>query len=332
MYSLPPPSTVSTKDIRPIYNEETMAEVQLTTECNVFATGQQRAEQPEFNNEGEEAKNKTYDKGRNSKPRVIPSTRSQSTTNDCKPKPKIDNRKSRNWLASKSSCVTTKIVPLAEHSSTSRNFSDTKHFVCLTCQKCVFNANHDACVTKFLNEVNSRAKVPSHKTTNRNKPVKQISVPKKQERQISTGYRWIPTRKIFTSSTTTVDSEPPHGSNTDITNLHECIQNLDSSAGTSINVQEEQTLDLNVGSPFNLKKERIKVWIKENVIFRRPRLHGTTLIEEISGMFGDEWNKGIMPTKIELTLEQSQQGVSNDVLDSYKDGDGDTSFQQIRIH
>ncbi|GKD99119.1 hypothetical protein Tco_1383016 [Tanacetum coccineum] len=37
--------------------------------------------------------------------------------------------------------------------------------------------------------------------------------------------------------------------------------------------------------------------------------------------------KGIMPTKIELTLEQSQQGVSNDVLDSYKDGDGDASFQ-----
>ncbi|GKF20926.1 hypothetical protein Tco_0069564, partial [Tanacetum coccineum] len=27
--------------------------------------------------------------------------------------------------------------------------------------------------------------------------------------------------------------------------------------------------------------------------------------------------KGIMPTKIELTLEQSQQGVSNDVLDTY---------------
>ncbi|GJT69777.1 hypothetical protein Tco_1029063 [Tanacetum coccineum] len=42
--------------------------------------------------------------------------------------------------------------------------------------------------------------------------------------------------------------------------------------------------------------------------------------------------KGIMPTKIELTLEQSQQGVSNDVLDSYKDGDGDTSFQLSQIH
>ncbi|GKA48467.1 hypothetical protein Tco_0741425 [Tanacetum coccineum] len=60
--------------------------------------------------------------------------------------------------------------------------------------------------------------------------------------------RWVPTGKIFTSSTTKVDSESPHGSNTDITNIHECIQNLDSSADTSINVQEEQTFDLNAGS------------------------------------------------------------------------------------
>ncbi|GKD28897.1 hypothetical protein Tco_1239675 [Tanacetum coccineum] len=73
------------------------------------------------------------------------------------------------------------------------------------------------------------------------------------------GLRWVPTGKIFESSTTKVNSEPPHSSNTYITNLQECIQTLDSSAGTSINVQEEQTLDLNAGIPFNLKKERIKV-------------------------------------------------------------------------
>ncbi|GJT31813.1 hypothetical protein Tco_0922232 [Tanacetum coccineum] len=40
-------------DIRPIYDEEPMAEVQTTAEINVFAIGQQHAEQPEFNNEGE---------------------------------------------------------------------------------------------------------------------------------------------------------------------------------------------------------------------------------------------------------------------------------------
>ncbi|GJS44098.1 hypothetical protein Tco_0569141 [Tanacetum coccineum] len=265
----------------------------------------------------EEAKKKTQKSGRNSRPSVMPYARSQSTANDNKPKPRINNQKSRNWPASKSGCVMKKSVPIAEHSRNSRKFSDSKHFVCSTCQKCVFNANHDACVTKFLNEVNSRAKVPSHKTPNRNKPVKKISVTKKQESQIPTGYRfsikktsvvhekttsprtclrwkqtgrifnivglrWVPTGKIFTSSTTMVDSEPPHGSNTDITNLCECIQNLDSSASTSINVQEEQILYLNEGSHFNLKKERIKVSIKENVISGRPRLHGTTLIQETS--------------------------------------------------
>ncbi|GJS73618.1 hypothetical protein Tco_0706459 [Tanacetum coccineum] len=40
-------------DIRPIYDEEPMAEVQTTTEIDVFATGQHHIEQPEFNNEGE---------------------------------------------------------------------------------------------------------------------------------------------------------------------------------------------------------------------------------------------------------------------------------------
>ncbi|GJW03241.1 hypothetical protein Tco_1562097 [Tanacetum coccineum] len=40
-------------DIRPIYDEEPMAEVQTTTQINVFAIRQQYAEQPDFNNEGE---------------------------------------------------------------------------------------------------------------------------------------------------------------------------------------------------------------------------------------------------------------------------------------
>ncbi|GJS98384.1 hypothetical protein Tco_0819554 [Tanacetum coccineum] len=38
-------------DIRPIYDEEPMAEVQLTAECNIFAIGQQHTEQPEIINE-----------------------------------------------------------------------------------------------------------------------------------------------------------------------------------------------------------------------------------------------------------------------------------------
>ncbi|GJS28585.1 retrovirus-related pol polyprotein from transposon TNT 1-94 [Tanacetum coccineum] len=215
----------------------------------------------------EEAKKKTQESSRNSEHSVMPSARSQSTNNGSKPKPRSNTQTSRNWPVSKNSFITTKTVPIAEHSRNSRNFSDSKHFVCSTCQKCVFNANHDSCVTKFLNEVNSRAKVPSHKITTRNTPVEQTSFAKKPERQIPKGHRfsikktsvvhektmtprsclrwkptgkifktvglrWVPTGKIFTSGTTKVDSEPTNGSNEDITNQYECEQTLDVSAVT----------------------------------------------------------------------------------------------------
>ncbi|GKD74283.1 hypothetical protein Tco_1332565, partial [Tanacetum coccineum] len=215
----------------------------------------------------EEAKKKIQESSKNSEPSMIPSARSQSMANGSKPKPMINNQKPRNWPASKSSCVTIKIVPIAEHSRNSSSFSDSKHFVCSTCQKCVFNVNHDAFVIKFLKEVNSRAKVTSNKTTKRYIPVEQISVIKKPERQIPKGHRfsikkttpvhektmtpryylrwqptsrilktvclrWVPTGKTFTSSTTKVDSKPPNGSNADITNQCKSEQALDVSAGT----------------------------------------------------------------------------------------------------
>ncbi|GJV23520.1 hypothetical protein Tco_1376215 [Tanacetum coccineum] len=43
---------VDDADIRPIYDKEQMAEVQLTVECNIFAIRQQHIEQPEIINEG----------------------------------------------------------------------------------------------------------------------------------------------------------------------------------------------------------------------------------------------------------------------------------------
>ncbi|GJS98755.1 hypothetical protein Tco_0819925 [Tanacetum coccineum] len=130
----------------------------------------------------------------------------------------------------------------ADHSRNPSSFSDFKHFVCSTCQKCVFNANPDACITKFLKEVNSRAKIQPNKTRNSNKPVDSTSHTQKPSRKIITGYsfslnkssavhektntprsylrwiptgrifntaglKWVPTGKTFTSSTTKVDCE-----------------------------------------------------------------------------------------------------------------------------
>ncbi|GJZ48853.1 hypothetical protein Tco_0603043 [Tanacetum coccineum] len=107
----------------------------------------------------EEAKKKTQERDRKSTTSVMPSAKSQNTTKSCKSKPRSNNQTSRVLPTSKSSCPTTTVMPKAYHSRNSSPFSDFKHFVCSTCQKCVFNANHDACITKFLKEVNSRAKI-----------------------------------------------------------------------------------------------------------------------------------------------------------------------------
>nr|GEW32141.1 hypothetical protein [Tanacetum cinerariifolium] len=65
----------------------------------------------------------------------------------------------------------------------------------------------------------------------------------------SISLRWIPTRKLFDSCTSKVDNEPPHESNLDISKIHKCKQTLDLSAGTSLNVPKEQSLNLSAEVP-----------------------------------------------------------------------------------
>nr|GEY79905.1 retrovirus-related Pol polyprotein from transposon TNT 1-94 [Tanacetum cinerariifolium] len=144
----------------------------------------------------EEAKKNTQEKNKNLKPREMPSAKTHHTPNACTPKPRSNNKTSRNWPASKSCEETLKAVQKAYHSRNPSSFSDFKHFVCSTCQKCVFNVNHDACITKFLKEVNSRAKIQPNKTRNSNKPVDPTSHTQKP----GTGQAWI-TPPISTGST-----------------------------------------------------------------------------------------------------------------------------------
>ncbi|GKC26956.1 hypothetical protein Tco_1034250 [Tanacetum coccineum] len=183
-------------------------------------------------------------------------------------------------------------VPLVDHSRNSSSFLDSKHFVCSTCQKCIFNANHDACLTKFPKEENSRIKVQSPKTRNNIKPVEKINNVIKPKRWISKGYkispnttsavhekpntprsclrwkptgrifktaslRWIPTGNMFTDSTTMVDNEPLNGSNEDITNPYECEQTLNVSACT---------FNLSAGTSFNPKEERLRIWLLKKLM------------------------------------------------------------------
>ncbi|GJV91717.1 hypothetical protein Tco_1539530 [Tanacetum coccineum] len=146
----------------------------------------------------EEAKKKTQEKDRNSKS----STSLKNTTNGSKPKPRNNNQTSKSFSVSKSSCITSNVVPLVDHSRNSSPFLNSKHFVCSTCHKCVLNENHDACITKFLKEVNSRHMFSPNKSS----VVYEKTSPRSSLRWKPTGrilntvgLRWIPTGKLFDS-------------------------------------------------------------------------------------------------------------------------------------
>ncbi|GJS89336.1 hypothetical protein Tco_0771972 [Tanacetum coccineum] len=176
-------------NIKPIYDEEPMAEEResdVVKPHHVIASSESRnssKNMPRFslndmvhNHYLEEAKKKTQKRGRNLRPSVMPSAKSQSTTNGSKPKPRSNTQTSRNWPTSKNSKI--------------------------------------------------------FKTV---------------------GLRWVPTGKIFTSSTTKVDSKPTNGSDEDITSQYEYEKTLDVSAGT---------LNLSAGTSYNPKKEGLKVCLE----------------------------------------------------------------------
>nr|GEU77757.1 hypothetical protein [Tanacetum cinerariifolium] len=77
----------------------------------------------------EEAKKRTQERSRNSKPSLMHSARSQSTANSSKPVPRRNTQTSRIWLGTKNRFVTTKTVPIAEHPRNFRNVSYVTKFL-----------------------------------------------------------------------------------------------------------------------------------------------------------------------------------------------------------
>ncbi|GKA36287.1 hypothetical protein Tco_0722778 [Tanacetum coccineum] len=134
----------------------------------------------------EDARKMTQDKTRIPNHRDMASTRAHCTPNACTPKPRNIYRSSP---VSKCSGGMSNGVPLVDHSRNSSFFLDSKQFVCSICHKYIFNTNHDDCITKILNKVNSRAKVQSLKIRNNN-PVEPKNHTHKPGRQIGIGQRF----------------------------------------------------------------------------------------------------------------------------------------------
>ncbi|GJY81900.1 hypothetical protein Tco_0494651 [Tanacetum coccineum] len=156
------------------------------------------------------------DKALNSKPSVITPARLPNTTSGSKPKPRNEKQQTRNWPPSLSSQVTNKVVHIAEKPWNQKPFLKSKDLGCPTCKKFIYTANHDACILKYLSEVDSRAST--------------------QKSRIFTyvGLRWIPTRKIVETCINTNDSDLPLGKETCTPNTVICANSSSLSADTSM--------------------------------------------------------------------------------------------------
>ncbi|GJU87065.1 retrovirus-related pol polyprotein from transposon TNT 1-94 [Tanacetum coccineum] len=138
---------------------------------------------------------------RNTNPRVSTSTGVAHKTNVCRPQPRSNQTKDK--VVPNTSQVKFKKTEVEEHPRISSISNQTEHprissisnqtksvtacnnslksrtsnvnAVCATCGKCVFNSNHDACVSKFLNDVNARTKKPNVVPISTRKPKSQAN-------------------------------------------------------------------------------------------------------------------------------------------------------------
>ncbi|GKA92446.1 hypothetical protein Tco_0814371 [Tanacetum coccineum] len=126
---------------------------------------------------------------RNTNPRVSTSTGVIHRTNVSRPQLRSTQMKDK--VVPNNSQVKFKKTEVEDHHRISSISNKTKsitacndslksrtsnvNVVCATCGKCVFNSNHDACVSKFLNDVNARTKKPKVVPISTRKPKTQTN-------------------------------------------------------------------------------------------------------------------------------------------------------------
>ncbi|GJX07882.1 retrovirus-related pol polyprotein from transposon TNT 1-94, partial [Tanacetum coccineum] len=82
------------------------------------------------------------------------------------------------------SSISKKTKSVTAYNDSSNSRTSNVNVVCAECGKCVFNSNHDACVSKYLNDVNARTKkskvVPISASKPKRKTNKSVATPHKK--------------------------------------------------------------------------------------------------------------------------------------------------------
>ncbi|GJX17493.1 hypothetical protein Tco_0218325 [Tanacetum coccineum] len=167
----------------------------------------------------------------------------------------------------------TKSVTVCNNTTNSR--TSNVNAVCAECGKCVFNSNHDACVSRYLNVMNARTKKPNVVPISASKPKRKAnkSVATPHMKTVASDTTIQKPKSYFKElyeNTNKVESEPTHGLNVDIHHIHACKQTLGLSAGTSFNGHKQQRIDLNTDALYNEKQENLRVWLLKLLISKKP--------------------------------------------------------------
>ncbi|GJZ41384.1 hypothetical protein Tco_0588270 [Tanacetum coccineum] len=177
-----------------------------------------------------------------------------------------------------SSRVSNRTVNTTEPPRNQKTFLKSKDLTCPTCKKYIYSANHDECILKYLSKIPIGQRFSPNKSSNvylKTTPPRSGLTWKPTGRIFTqVGLKWIPIRKSVETRYNTNNSASPLGKETHNPKTVICANSSSLSAGTSMAFE-----------PISSK--------------------GSSNMNEY---------KRIMPAKIDLTLEQSQQGVSNDVL------------------
>ncbi|GJR08653.1 hypothetical protein Tco_0791305 [Tanacetum coccineum] len=151
----------------------------------------------------------------------------KSTAEIKRPQPRSNPKNHRIPSVSKISCLSNNIEKVEEHHKNLQFFKTLNHMssegndiklairnekskvVCATCKQCLINANHDECVFKYVNGMNSQKKNQNAKVSNTVNQKKHKVIVKKykklgsEERRASprlrkprTCLRWLPTGRI----------------------------------------------------------------------------------------------------------------------------------------
>ncbi|GJV63453.1 hypothetical protein Tco_1474281 [Tanacetum coccineum] len=182
--------------------------MQAVRNTNVIKPGMYRIESRTTQNRAPQLP-QTY---RNTNPRVSTSTGVTHRTNVSIPQTR--NTQMKDKVVPNISQVKYKKTEVEDHHRISSISNQTKsvtecndslksrtsnvNVFCATCRKCVFNSNHDACVSKYLNDVNARTKKPKNSKSYYRILYEKTSKAWKWwiEQQCPSGYKWVPKTKM----------------------------------------------------------------------------------------------------------------------------------------